>query len=314
MFKYADYVYKIYQEKSFTLAAKKLFISQPALSAAVKKTEEELGFKIFDRSTANLMLTDAGKVYISAIEEMNKVERNLKNYVENINLLNFGDVTVAGAAFISSFILPGIIMEYSKRHPNISVQLLEANSVNLQEKLLQEEIEILVDYDFDNEIFQSFPLKKESILLAVPKKHEINQKAKHALSHQDIISGKHLNKQVKGVDLSLFENEKFILLKAGNNMHKQSHKICASFGFAPQSLIAVDQLMTAYNASNLGMGITFTTDTLVSSAADSGNLLYYVLDVPDAERTLFIAYKKKEYVSPAVKEFVKVALEINGEK
>ena len=96
-------------------------------------------------------------------------------------------------------------------------------------------------------------------------------------------------------------------------MFKQSNKICAQFGLAPHAQIYVDQLMTAYNASELGMGITFTTDTLISSVADSGKLLYYYLETPEAERTLYIAYKKKEYVSPAVKEFIKVALELYGE-
>ena len=132
MFKYADYIYKVYEEKSFTQASKKLFISQPALSATIKRAEEELGFKIFDRSSAQLMLTDAGKVYIDSIEEMYKIERNLKNYVENIYSLNVGDISVSGAAFISSYILPKIIMEFSKRHPKINILFIESNSLHLQ--------------------------------------------------------------------------------------------------------------------------------------------------------------------------------------
>lgn len=64
MFKYADYIYKVYEERSFTLAAQKLFISQPALSAIVKKAEEELGFKVFNRETTPIGLTNLGEIYI----------------------------------------------------------------------------------------------------------------------------------------------------------------------------------------------------------------------------------------------------------
>ena len=311
MFKYADYIYEVYKDKSFTLAAKKLFVSQPALSATIRRAEEELGFKVFDRSTSPLALTDAGKIYIAAVEEMYKIERNLKNYVENIYSLNVGDISVSGAAFISSFILPRIIMEFSKKYPGIKILFVEANSLNLQEKLLSEEIEILIDYDFDEKMFETTSLKREHILLAVPKDFEINDQLKeYQLSVEDIQRNRHLEKDVKSVNLSKFENEKFIQLKTGNNMQKQSQKICKEYGFVPQSIIKVDQLMTAYNISGSGMGITFTTDSVICAAADTGNLVFYKLKSKYAERMLTIAYKKKTYISPAVTEFVRIAKEI----
>ncbi len=311
MFKYADYIYEVYKDKSFTLAAKKLFVSQPALSATIRRAEEELGFKVFDRSTSPLALTDAGKIYIAAVEEMYKIERNLKNYVENIYSLNVGDISVSGAAFISSFILPRIIMEFSKKYPRIKILFVEANSLNLQEKLLSEEIEILIDYDFDEKMFETTSLKREHILLAVPKDFEINDQLKeYQLSVEDIQRNRHLEKDVKSVNLSKFENEKFIQLKTGNNMQKQSQKICKEYGFVPQSIIKVDQLMTAYNISGSGMGITFTTDSVICAAADTGNLVFYKLKSKYAERMLTIAYKKKTYISPAVTEFVRIAKEI----
>ena len=311
MFKYADYIYEVYKEKSFTSAAKKLFISQPALSTTIRRAEEELGFKVFERGTSPLSLTDAGKVYIASIEEMYKIERHLKNYVENIYSLNVGDISVSGAAFISSFILPKIIMEYSKRYPGIKILFIESNSLNLQEKLLSEEIEILIDYDFDEKVFETIPLKKEKILLAVPKAFEINDLFKeNQLTAEDVHQDRHLEADVQSVDLSRFKDEKFIQLKAGNNMQKKGEKMCKQYGFVPQSIIKVDQLMTAYNIAASGMGIAFTTDSVVKAVSDTANLIFYKLEGKHSERILKIAYKKKAYVSPAVTAFVNVAKEI----
>lgn len=311
MFKYADYIYKIYKEQSFTQAAKKLFISQPALSATVKKAEDELGFKIFNRETVPVSLTDLGQIYISAIEEINRVERNLQDSVNSIYSLVTGDISVSGAAFISSFILPKIIMEFSRQHPKINIQLIEDNSVNLQEKLFSEELDILIDYDFDSENFVSFPLKKEHILLAVPKQHPINARLGNiALTTEDIISQKHLNEETPCVDLGNFQKEKFIQLKPKNNMHKSSCNICSDYGFIPQSVISVDQLLTAYNIAGSGMGITFTTDTVIQSAASYEDLLFYKVSSSHAERVLYIAHKKKTYISPAVEEFIRVSQQI----
>ena len=75
MFKYADYIYEIYKEKSFTKAAKNLFISQPALSATVRKLEEEMQVQLFDRSTSPLALTPEGEAYIHAVEEIFSIKK-----------------------------------------------------------------------------------------------------------------------------------------------------------------------------------------------------------------------------------------------
>ena len=61
MFQGREYVYAVYREKSFSRAAQKLFISQPSLSAAVKRTEERIGYPVFDRSTKPLSLRNAAK-------------------------------------------------------------------------------------------------------------------------------------------------------------------------------------------------------------------------------------------------------------
>lgn len=311
MFKYADYIYEVYKEQSFTLAAKKLFVSQPALSLTVKKAEEELGFKIFNRETTPVGLTDLGQIYITAVEEMYRVKQNLRDGINNITSLLTGEIKVSGAAFISSFILPRIIMEFAGRYPKIDIQLIENNSLDLQEKLFSEETEVLIDYDFDSSKFISCPLKKEHILLCVPRKSPINAGLETiALTAQDIISNKHLQEAARCVDLSLFKNEGFIQLKQKNDMYKCSCNICSDYGFAPRAVISVDQLMTAYNIAGSGMGLTFTTDTVVQSAAPYENLLFYKLDSLYAERMISIAYKKKKYISPAVNEFIKIAREI----
>lgn len=306
MFRYADYIYKIYTEQSFTEAAKKLFISQPSLSATIKKTEEELGFKIFDRSVTPLALTDAGKMYIKAIEELHRVERDLRNSVEDINSLNVGTVSVGGASFISSFVLPEIIMQFTKLYPKVKINLIESNSPALQDKLLSEEIEILVDYDFDSRFYSSYPLMKEHILLALPEIYKNRLNKDEIFTADDIKEGKHLSKSIKKVDISKFKDEKFILLKSGNNMHKNSYKICKEYGFTPKALIKVDQLLTAYNIASSGMGIAFTTDTMITNAIGNENLIFCRIDSIYDERTLYIAHKKKKNISPAVTEFVRV--------
>ena len=85
MFQGMRYVYEVYREMSFSRAAKKLFISQPSLSNAVRKTEQKLGAPLFDRSTNPIGLTDLGKEYIRAVELILDVENGFVNYLHDRN-------------------------------------------------------------------------------------------------------------------------------------------------------------------------------------------------------------------------------------
>ena len=80
------YVYEVYKEMNFSKAASNLFISQPSLSAAVKKAENQIGFPIFDRSSNPIQLTELGKEYIRSIETIMEIENSFQNYVNSVPL------------------------------------------------------------------------------------------------------------------------------------------------------------------------------------------------------------------------------------
>ena len=83
MFRWKHYVYEVYKEKSFSKAAQNLYISQPSLSARIKKIEDTLGVPLFDRSTTPLRLTESGEVYIKAAEEI--IKRGIDSAMNKFN-------------------------------------------------------------------------------------------------------------------------------------------------------------------------------------------------------------------------------------
>ena len=113
MFQGMEYIYEVYKEKSFSKAAAALFISQPSLSANVKRVENRIGYPIFDRSTKPLQLTEVGKHYIQAVEKVMDIENNLENYLLDLGNLKTGTLNVGGSNFFSSWILPPLIADFS---------------------------------------------------------------------------------------------------------------------------------------------------------------------------------------------------------
>ena len=145
MFQSKDYIYEIYRCGSFSAAAKNLYITQPAISIAVKKEEQELGQPIFERSSSRLLLTDAGRAYIDAVEKLHRIEEDLKVYCNDLSNLKTGALRIgASSFFLSSIVLP-VVAEYSRRYPGISLDVQEAPSLELQKRLANEALDILVD-------------------------------------------------------------------------------------------------------------------------------------------------------------------------
>ena len=117
MFQGMEYIYEVYKEKSFSKAAAALFISQPSLSANVKRVENRIGYPIFDRSTKPLQLTEVGKHYIQAVEKVMDIENNLENYLLDLGNLKTGTLNVGGSNFFSrGFCLP-LLLIFPKNSP-----------------------------------------------------------------------------------------------------------------------------------------------------------------------------------------------------
>lgn len=309
MFKSMKYVYEVYREQSFSKAAKNLYISQPALSAMVKKEEDEIGMPIFDRSTNPITLTEIGKAYIHAAEENMNIAQNFSNYLNDYAELKTGTLTLGGANFTTSCVYPGIISEYKKKYPQIEVRLTESGSVSLQQRTLAEEIDLIMDSCiFDNQLFQSYALFQGNVLLAVPASFPINKRLKkYQLTEADIHSKKHLEEDCPGVPLIQFQKEPFLLLTKGNDMHDRGLALCRNSGFTPLVSMYLDQLMTTYHMAMRGLGVAFVTDTLINMSFLRSDAVYYRIDDRLARRNIFIAHKKNRYVTKAMTAFVQTA-------
>ena len=106
MFEGKEYVYRVYKEGSFSKAAKSLYISQPSLSAAVKREESRIGNPIFDRSTSPVSLTECGQKYVDCVERILAVENEFSNYLTDLNGLQTGCL-ILGGSHLFSLLCPG---------------------------------------------------------------------------------------------------------------------------------------------------------------------------------------------------------------
>lgn len=312
MFNKYKYVYAVYKERSFTQAAKRLFISQPSLSAAIKNIENAVGAPLFERCGGKIELTEIGTEYILAAEQIMSAENDFKRKINDIYNLEMGKLTVGGTNYLSSYVLPRIITKFSSLHPNIEVNLVEANSQSLGTMMKDEQIDIVVDsFDGIDELYEGYPLAKERIFLCVPSMFAINENfRKYRVTPEIIRGGKDMIESIPFIPIERFKNENFILLKNGNDMYYRAMNIFNSSGITPKVLFSVDQLNISYALTESGMGLCFVTDTLVKYGGVHGNVSFYNIGEEHCSRTLYIAYKRGRYCTRAMREFIEIAREL----
>ena len=112
MLKKMWYVYTVYEEKSFSKAAKRLFVSQPSLSAMVKKVESDYDITIFDRTTTPISLTPEGEYYISAAKKILRLDADMRQHFRECPKGLNGSVMFGGASFFCANMLSGIIRQF----------------------------------------------------------------------------------------------------------------------------------------------------------------------------------------------------------
>lgn len=306
MFQGMNYIYEVYKEMNFSKAAKNLYISQPSLSAAVKKVEQQLGFPIFDRSTNPIQLTEFGIEYIKAAEQIIDVERGFENFINDINELKIGSVSIGGTNLFASHILPPILSQFTEKYPFINVNLVEASTTELTEKLLSGKLDLIIENTMlDHNIFSKKFFCEEHLILTVPKKFESNKEAAaYALTAEEIRQGVHLDNGFPAVPLHFFKDDPFLFLKSGNDTRTRADRICHNDHFTPKIKLKLEQQVTAYNLTCYGMGISFNGDLLINHVPPNDQLVYYKLDDKESTREVNFYYKQNRYITKAIKEFL----------
>lgn len=305
MFRNKEYILTIYKEGSFSKAAQKLYISQPSLSASVKRIEDKITFPLFDRSTTPVSLTEAGREYIKTALEIEEKEKNFERYISDYSDMLTGSIRIGGSSLFSSFMLPGMISEFKNKHPNINFEIYEDNTKNLMEKLSLGTLDLIIDNAvIKNENISSVTYTAENLLMAVPADFEINDMLKDfRMTARDIKNNKHLSEKYN-VKLADFCKYPFIFLNPENDTGMRATMLFKKHNLSPDVVFYLDQQVTAYNISCSGMGISFVSDTLVKHMDSEPALFYYKLNDEEVTRNIYFYKKNNHYLSNACRKFI----------
>ena len=126
---------------SYTLAARDLFISQPAVTKQVKALEDYWRLKLFSKKGSRVYLTEEGNTILEYAKRIFESEKELELVVEDIKVLERGTLRFAVPLALISF-LSFLIDKYKNKYPNIKIKMSEGSAQSIIQKLLNNETEI----------------------------------------------------------------------------------------------------------------------------------------------------------------------------
>ena len=287
------YVMAVAEEKSFSKAAQKLFISQPSLSQYIMRLEQHLGLKLFDRTTNPLRLTYAGEKYIEASKNILNLNNQLEEQLGDIAGSNKGCIKIGIPVPTERYILPSVLPEFYKRYPNVEIAIEEYSAIELEEMLIAGEVDFAVIHlPIQNKKIVYESLADEKVFLVAPPKYQIEKGQKF--------------------DFRCLQNEKFILSKPGHRMRVVADKIFKQAEFKPDVIFEIRNLDAIYRVAAAGMGFAFVPENVVNFLNTNQYKNCFLID--DIGFTLAIAYRQGEYMTKAACEFIRITKDIVNSK
>ena len=286
------YIVAVAQEKHFGRAAQRCFVSQPTLSIAIKKLEEELGLALFDRSSNEVMTTDAGqRIVVQARRVLEEADRI--KLMANQEQSELEGIFKLGLIFtIAPYLLPKLILSLREMAPGMPLQLDENYTDVLKESLKRGDLDaIVVAEPFHETGLETIPLYDEPFFVIVPKGHAFEQ--------LDEVTPKQLGE------------ERVLLLTEGNCMRDNVLDSCQELASRQKiqglsNSIQGSSINTIRHMVASGLGISVMPATALT---ENDHLLFSIIPFtsPTPERRVVLA-SRRNFVRPKALRMIKSAI------
>ena len=308
-FRNLQYFLTAAEERNFTHAARKLYISQQSLSGHIAKLEEELGVSLFERGP-ELKLTYAGERLALIARQICSLEQEILREAGEISDHRRGRLRLGVSYTCGRAMLPALLPEFCQSHPMVEISLMEGNHRQLNEWLRRGEIDVLIGYmPIDVPGAQVSVMLRERLFLACPRRFS-----------REVFAGDEQavrRAREEGADIRLFDRQPFILLKTGNRIRAMLEQYGRSIGFLPRVLLETENIETAFALAQRGMGITVYPELFLRALhADAGgedsDLDLFPLPGEGSMGALGMAFMESGYRSPAVLDFIALCRRQSG--
>ncbi|HJW43694.1 MAG TPA: LysR family transcriptional regulator [Geothrix sp.] len=273
------------REKSFSRAAERLFRTQPAVSLALKRLEEDLGETLFDRTTKGGTLTDAGTTLLPLAQRMLDLRKQITDTFGALKGLQQGRLNIGANESVSEFLLPGVLLAYQQAHPAIRIQAYRQSSERIPAEVLERRLDVgFVSYDPMHPELVSEVILRDHMVLVVPPHHRLARR--------------------KEIGIDALGRETFVAHNALTPTRNAIIDLFARCGTPLRITMELGSLATIQDFVALGAGLAILPRMTVQEGVRQGRLAEVAVKELQVEKLIRIVTRKEEVLSHAAKAFL----------
>lgn len=293
-----DYILKVSELKSITKAANVLHITQPALSRFIKDIEDELGARIFDRSTNPISLTYAGECYVESARRIMLEHERLQKEIRDITRHMTGRLRIGTSRDRASYMMPKLLPAFTAKYPGIKAEVFTESGRKLREALKEGSIDIMILPDTwpeDREDFGSRLIYSEELVLA---------------AKAGTIPDCDLRNNRRSIIPEALNKMKFFLLFREHAMRSFCEKYFREHDIKPDIMMEFKSNITCYRMAVTGMGVTIVPriTTLMLESDDDAEI--FSLDDEPVMWDVRAFHRRGAYIGEPEQELMRIAAEI----
>lgn len=284
---------KVAETKSFSEAAKQLFLTQPTISAHVSALEKELNTCFLIRNTRGVELSESGKELYAYAVQMLEIEKTIKGRFGK-EIKPEGNVLRIGASTVpAQYILPNVMSAFHAEYPSEKLKLFETDSEGVIDMILSHHIDI----GFTGTVIEKgnckyLPFYEDELVALTP----ANEKFVEKLCGGQILA-------------DWIMDEPVILREEGSGTKKEAEKMLAEQGIDMKKLklaALMENQETIKRSVSKGMGVTILSKLAAEEELKNGTLLAFPLGSQGGKRMINLVYDAEYPLLPAAERFIKM--------
>ncbi len=280
--------------KSFSLAAKYLFLSQPTISTHIKQLEAELGVQLLVRSTKDVLLSEEGKMFYPYALQLLEVENKALVHLQKNEGNNIGTVSVAVSSVPGYYMLPQFMANFHNENKNVSFRVIEGDSGKVLQKVQDFEVHIGIgSLESGSEKIHSEVLFEDEIILITPNTQKY----------------RNMNGEFP---MDKLKKEGFITRETGSGTKVITDHLEHELKLEPQGIHVVAQVETSEmvrRAVEAGAGIAFVSKAAAKESLEKQKVLSFSFDSAISKRKIYLMYHKERMLSSTAEEVVQALRE-----
>ncbi|MGG1639382.1 LysR substrate-binding domain-containing protein [Paenibacillus sp. NRS-1760] len=272
---------------NFTEAAEILYCSQPSVSMQIQSIEEELGVPLFDRIGKKLYLTKQGENFKPYAEQIINLLHTAKDHIKQLEDLSYGTLSFGASNFVGVYLLPMILKGYTKKFPQIKINMNITASNHLVHMLESNKVEFLIISDrieIDESHFQRKTFYEDELVLIVNPLHPLAHKQECTL--EDLV------------------NERLIIKPDKSATRIYLEKKFAEYGLEFPTQMEISNLEGIKQGVIHELGVSIVSSFAIQQEIKSGLLVKVNIKGVKFNRGISYVYHRNKHLSPAAKQFI----------